>query len=37
MVMAERKGLLRHYRGNKGPGCVILALDRQLSLLPSRT
>lgn len=37
MVMAERKGMLRHYRSNKVPGCVILASDSQLSLLPSRT
>lgn len=36
-VTARRKGLLQHRGDHKGPGCVILASDTQLSPLPSRT
>lgn len=36
-VTAQRKELLQHHKDNKGPGCLIVALDTWLSPLPSRT
>lgn len=36
-VTVQRKELLQHHKGNKGPRCLIVALDTQFSPLPSRT